>query len=94
MACVRITLFDFDEKTQEAKEPITAEIQYDSDLSLEDQGYKKLAIFAGDDVAGGTLFVPLAALNALMTTVMMTANKRDNASGLILPKKPGIIKPH
>jgi len=85
MGVVRITMFSLDQ------EPITAEIEYEPEMTLKDQG-KKLAIYAGDDVAGGTLLLPLDLLSACMSTIMQ-ADKQVR-SGIVMPEKPGIIRPN
>jgi hypothetical protein len=91
MGTLKITLFDYDPATGNAKPPITAELEYDENMTLDEQGFKKLAIFAGNDVAGGTLFVPLHMLTGVMSTIMEEDQKRS--PGIIMPDK-SIIKPH
>lgn len=89
MGIVRIVLYDFDTVTQQPKQPITAELEYDPDMSLEEQGYKKVAITVGDDVGCGTIMLPLHLLTAAMAPVMDADQKRS--SPIIMPNK-GIIK--
>ena len=91
MASVRITLFDFDPVTGEAKEPIVSELEYDPELTLEEQEYKKLNIWAGDNVSGGSIMVPLGMLTAAMAPVMDADMKRTPS--IIMPDRR-IIKPN
>lgn len=92
MGVVRITLYDYDLATGEPKQPITAELQYDPELTLEEQGVKKVAIFCGDDVGGGNIMLPLGMLTTAMSVVMDADQKRSSA--IIMPPKPNIILPN
>lgn len=92
MPIIRITLYDFDVKTEEPKDPLHVEMEYDPDLSLEEQGIQKVSIYVGDNVTGGNVLIPLAMLNECMTTVAMMAVKRDQgSSSIILPPKPKLV---
>lgn len=85
MGSIRIQLFDWDESTNEAKEPLVVELAYDPGLTLEEQGTKKVSIFAGDDVGGGQVLIPLAMLNQAMSALIAADMNRS---------KPGIIMPN
>lgn len=92
MGMVSVTLFDFDLKKDEPKQPITFEATYDENLSLEEQGVKKVAITVGNNVCTGTVTLPLQMLSALMSQAMAENHKRSQPS-IIMPDN-GIIRPN
>lgn len=93
MSILKFQLHDWDVDADEPKEPISVEFAYDPEMSLEEQGFKKVSIYAGDDVSGGSVFLPLIMLNHGMTALMLAAAKRDNKGGIIIPNNK-IIMPN
>ncbi len=91
MSEVRITLFDFDLEKDKPKEPLHMAVQYDPNLSLQEQGTKKVSIFCGDYVSGGTVTLPLAMLTQIISALMQEDLKRQ--SNIIIPDN-GIILPN
>lgn len=92
MGTIRVQLFDWDEKTNEAKQPLVVELEYDPELTLEEQGTKKVSIFAGDNVGGGQVLIPLAMLNEAMTA-LIAADMKRSTSPIIMPDNK-IIRPN
>lgn len=92
MGMVRISLYDFDPKSQEPKPPINIEMEYDDDMSLEEQGYQKVAITAGNDVGCGTVMLPLGMLSQLVA-MAMAENMKRNTPSIIMPDNK-IIRPN
>lgn len=81
---MRITLFDGE------KQPISGELSYDPDMSIEEQGVKKLSIYVGDDVCGGNIMVPLGMLMGLINFIA-EADINRSGNGLIVPPKKLIL---
>lgn len=98
MGTIKLTMFDFnidpdDDTKSSPKEPITVELEYDADLTLEEQGVQKVSIYVGDNVVGGQVVVPLAMLNEAMGALMAGYLKREaeNKPSIIMPDKPKFI---
>lgn len=91
MSVIQLTLHDFDRVNNKPKPVITIEVNCDPNMSLEQQGFKKISITAGDDIGCGTVTLPLAALTQAMAALMKEDAKRSSA---ILTPGSGIVRPH
>lgn len=100
MGVIKLTLFDYAKNAQgeltEPKEPLTVELEYSPDLTLEECGVKKLSVYVGDDVTGANVIVPLHMLNTAMSSLMMMIAKRehDEQPAILMPSTPKIILPN
>jgi hypothetical protein len=90
---VTISLFDFSDM-ENPPPPLHVQLQYSEvDPDPLTFGPKKLTIAVGDDVAVGTVSLPLMVLTQLMSQLMSEDQKRSTG-GLIGINKPGIILPN
>ena len=88
---VAITLFDFTDP-ENPLPPLRTALEYVGNPDPLEFGPKKITISAGDDVACGTVSLPLNMLSQLMAQLM--EGDRQRSGGLILPPKPNIILPN
>lgn len=91
-AVLTITLFDFTDPENPKK--ITGQLPYDPNEAFAPVGPPlKVSIGTGDAFANAVVTLPVAALNALMSNIMMTWERERN-SGLVGFEKPQVIVPN